>query len=76
MPSQKNVDLSVAKAFRAGDRHQVEIRLDVFNLFNTANTIQVNNVLGLDPANPRTGFGSRTQVAAQRQAQIALRYSF
>jgi hypothetical protein len=76
LPTFKNFDISVAKEFRFGDRHAFELRLDLFNTFNTANTIQVNNTLGLDPANPRTGFGSRTQIALQRQAQIALRYSF
>ena len=76
LPTFTNFDLTVAKAFHAGDRHQIELRLDLFNVFNTTNTIQVNTVLGLDPANPRAGFGSITQVASQRQAQISLRYSF
>jgi hypothetical protein len=72
----QNFDLTVAKAFRFAERHQVEVRLDLFNAFNTENITQVNTVLGLDPANPRTGFGSRTANAPQRQAQISLRYSF
>jgi hypothetical protein len=72
----QNFDLTVAKAFRFAERHQVEVRLDLFNALNTENITQVNTVLGLDPANPRAGFGSRTGVAGQRQAQISLRYSF
>jgi outer membrane receptor protein involved in Fe transport len=76
LPTYKSFDLSVAKDFRFGGRHAFELRLDVFNVFNTANTTQVNTTLGLDPANPRAGFGTRTAVAQQRQAQIALRYSF
>jgi outer membrane receptor protein involved in Fe transport len=76
LPTFKNFDLSVAKEFRFGERQGIELRLDVFNVFNTANTTQVNTTLGLDPANPRTGFGTRTAVAQQRQAQLALRYSF
>ncbi|MGH9323328.1 MAG: TonB-dependent receptor [Vicinamibacteria bacterium] len=75
-PTFKNFDFSIAKEFRFADRHAFEVRLDLFNVFNNENTIQVNTTLGLDPANPRAGFGSRTQVAPQRQAQIALRYTF
>jgi len=36
----------------------------------------VNRIIGIDPANPPPSFGAVTQVGAQRQAQIALRYRF
>jgi hypothetical protein len=71
-----NFDLSVSKNFRIGARHGFEVRMDVFNLFNTLNATSVNNVLGLNPASPPAAFGTVTAVAPQRQAQIAVRYNF
>jgi len=75
-----NFDLSVAKNFIFRGRHGIELRLEVFNLFNTKNAtgnpLGVNNVLGLNPASPPAAFGTITQVLPQRQAQVAVRYSF
>ena len=58
------------------DSQSIEIRFDVFNVTNRRNITNVNNIVGLDPANPPASFGTVTQVGAQRQAQIALRYRF
>jgi hypothetical protein len=56
--------------------HSVELRFDVFNLGNKRNITTVNNIVGLDPNSPPASFGTVTGVAAQRQAQIAVRYRF
>ncbi len=71
-----SLDLTVSKLFTFAERHGVEIRMDVFNLFNTANTISVNDTMGLDPANPLPGFGDKTSWSDPRQIQLAIRYSF
>jgi hypothetical protein len=75
-PAQVNVDASAAYDIRLYGQHRVELRFDVFNLFNRKNITQVNNIIGIDATRPPATFGAVTQVAAQRQAQIALRYRF
>jgi hypothetical protein len=34
MPSRKNVDFSVNKNWRIGERYGVQFRTEIFNLFN------------------------------------------
>jgi outer membrane receptor protein involved in Fe transport len=76
LPAFVTLDLSVAKTFGLAGTHDVEVRFDIFNVTNRKNVTGVNNVINLDPANPPATFGAITNVGAQRQAQIALRYSF
>ncbi len=76
LPSTVAVDASVAYDLRIAGSQRVEIRFDVFNLMNRRNIQAVNNIIGLDPANPPATFGTVTQVRDQRQAQIAVRYRF
>jgi outer membrane receptor protein involved in Fe transport len=71
-----NVDLSLTKYFTFGAKQRVDLRFEVFNVFNRANDLNVNNTLGLDPSNPNPGFGSQTQHSPPRSAQFAVRYSF
>ena len=54
----------------------LELRFDIFNLFNKKNTTGINNIIGLDPSKPPATFGTVTAVAPQRQAQVAVRYRF
>ena len=75
-PRFTTLDLSLAYDQRIMDSQSIEIRFDVFNVMNRRNITNVNNIVGLDPANPPASFGTVTQVGAQRQAQIALRYRF
>jgi outer membrane receptor protein involved in Fe transport len=75
-PAFATLDLSLAKTVRLAGDHQIEARFDVFNVTNRMNITGVNNVIGLDAANPPATFGSTTGVGEQRQAQFALRYSF
>ena len=75
-PAFVTLDLSLAKTVRLVGRQAVEVRFDVFNVTNRMNITGVNSVIGLDPSNPPASFGQTTGVGAQRQAQIAVRYSF
>jgi hypothetical protein len=70
------LDLSLAYTLRLPKAHNVEVRLDVFNLPNRTNITGVNNIIGLNPANPPAAFGTTTGVGRQREAQLGLRWSF
>jgi hypothetical protein len=76
LPTFATLDLNVAKIVKLAGSHRVEGRAEIFNVFNRTNVTAVNNVIGLDPANPPASFGRRTGVGPQRQGQIAVRYSF
>jgi outer membrane receptor protein involved in Fe transport len=71
-----SIDLTLAKVFTFAERHGIELRMDIFNLFNTANTLNVNDTMGLDPSNPLPGFGDKVSWSDPRQFQLAIRYSF
>ncbi len=71
-----NLDLALSKAIPFAGRHQLDVRFEVFNVANRANTLSVNQVMGLDPANPAAGFGTQTTHSTPRSAQLAVRYSF
>jgi Carboxypeptidase regulatory-like domain/TonB dependent receptor len=75
-PATVTLDASVAYDVRLSNAQHVEIRLDAFNMANRKNVSTVNNIIGLDPANPPATFGTITAVRDQRQAQIAVRYRF
>lgn len=70
-PSQKRVDLSVARRLPLGDRVRVELRWEVFNLFNTVNfAMPENNFDSID-------FGRITStVGGPRVSQFGVRVAF
>lgn len=76
LPAFVTLDLSVAKVVRLTGAHAFEVRFDVFNVANRRNVTGVNTVIGLDPSSFPASFGQVTNVGAQRQGQIAVRYSF
>jgi hypothetical protein len=70
-PSQKRVDLSLAKAFALGGDTRLELRGEVFNVFNWVNlAMPSNNVASVD-------FGTiNNTVGGPRVAQLGLRLTF
>ena len=76
MPSTVTLDTSVAYDLKLVGAQRLEIRLDAFNLLNRKNVVALNNIIGLDPANPPASFGAVTALRDQRQAQVAVRYRF
>lgn len=72
----KNVDFSVSKSVTLRGLQRIELRADVFNLFNTMNITSVNTTWGTDPAQPLPTWFVATGVNAARQYQFALRYRF
>jgi outer membrane receptor protein involved in Fe transport len=75
-PRSVNLDSSLAKTFKLGERQRLEGRVDMFNSFNKVNVQGVNNVIGLDASNPAPGFGQPVAVANGREFQFSVTYSF
>ena len=76
MPTSKTVDLSLAKTIAIGGPNQLELRMDVFNLFDAFNVTQVNNTYGRVVGSPVAAFMQPTRVLNPRQLQFAARYRF
>jgi hypothetical protein len=75
-PRTVNLDSSLAKTVKFGERQNLEARVDMFNSFNHPSVQVVNNVIGLDPANPAPGFGQPVADGNGRQFQFSITYSF
>jgi hypothetical protein len=68
---QRRVDLSIARAFKFGAHSDVELRWDIFNLFDTVNYALPENVIG------GTDFGKITNtVGGPRVMQFGARVRF
>jgi hypothetical protein len=76
MPTSKTVDVSLAKTIAIGGPHQLELRMDVFNLFDAFNVTLVNNTYGRVTGSPVATFMQPTRVLNPRQLQFAARYRF
>jgi hypothetical protein len=70
-PSQKRLDLSLSKSFALGAERSVELRAEVFNVFNWTNfALPQTNVASSD-------FATITNtVGGPRTAQLGLRFAF
>ena len=70
---QRRVDLSIAKAFSLGGARNIELRWDVFNVFDTVNYALPENVIGA----ATTDFGKITNsVGGPRVMQLGARLRF
>ena len=69
-PGAFNVNLSLSKIFRPGDKADVELRADAFNLFNNAQFSNPDTNIG-DP-----NFGQISNTADPRIIQLALHLKF
>jgi hypothetical protein len=75
-PGAFNVDMGITRALHTGGNHEVQLRIELFNLFNT--------VQKLDPLTPPSAvaalnsptFGQITSAADPRIVQLALKYVF
>lgn len=86
MPSRKNVDFSVNKNWRIGERYGVQFRTEIFNLFNRVNytgietaDLAFNNNMN-DVANfgksSAGGFGRFNRDAGPREIQFGFKFTF
>jgi hypothetical protein len=72
-PRQSNVDMTIAKRFHLGERHQFQFRTDFFNLFNHP-IFRFPSAVNI--GTPAT-FGRITETAVPaRLIQFGLKYSF
>ncbi|HEY7412573.1 MAG TPA: TonB-dependent receptor [Vicinamibacteria bacterium] len=71
-PGIRTLDLSLFKTFKAGSRAGVELRLEAFNVFDSAVYSQPNNVVG----DPNFGRITQTRLNTERQVQLAARLTF
>jgi hypothetical protein len=70
---QRRVDLSLAKALALGGNRNVEVRWDVFNVFNTVNYGLPENVIG----SASTDFSKITNsIGGPRVMQLGARLRF
>jgi hypothetical protein len=73
------VDLSFQKVVGTGGTSNVELRVDVFNVFNRVNFGSPNRTVYAarsDVENPLGTAGLITTADAGRQAQLSIRFSF
>jgi hypothetical protein len=76
-PSFLNTDVSIVKTMTVAQRYRLQLRADVFNLFNHANFGPPGNIVG----SPTFGKISRTRLptgeaGSSRQVQLAVKLSF
>ena len=71
-PGIKTVDLSLFKTFGIGERANLEIRIEGFNILNSPQYSQPNNVLN----DPNFGKITGTRLNSERQLQLAARVTF
>ena len=85
MPSRKNVDFSVNKNWRIGERYGVQFRTEFFNLFNRVNYVslsssnlafQNNNTDSNFGKSQSPSFGQFNKDAGPREIQFGFKFTF
>jgi hypothetical protein len=77
-PPQKNVDFTLGKTFKLGERQDLRFRTDFFNLFNHP-SFAIPAATSVSPIAAGTGGGSApitSTVGTPRLIQFSLKYSF
>jgi outer membrane receptor protein involved in Fe transport len=69
-PDYKNVDLTLSKRFHLKGSHELQLRLEVYNVFDFTNFTNPNG----DTTNNQ--FGQITSALPPRILQLGARYSF
>ena len=72
-PGIINTDLTLLKSLSLGKRQAVQLRLEIFNVFNTA---QFYGAGAVDGNVSSSTFGQIVRAAPPRLVQLALKYSF
>jgi hypothetical protein len=69
-PHWRQADVSLRKVFRFSSSKNIELRADVFNVFNTVNLGNPNT------ATDNSAYGTITSARIPRQSQFSLRFTF
>ena len=78
LPWIKNTDLSMFKNFDTGCGRRLQIRWEIYNLFNTVNWSGINTTAQFNPAGEQVNlaFGKATSARDPRIMQGAIRFTF
>jgi hypothetical protein len=85
MPSRKNVDFSINKNWRIGERYGVQFRAEMFNLFNRVNYVSLSTAdLAFQNNSTDSNFGKSTasnfgffnRDAGPREIQFGFKFTF
>src|SRR4051812_36090080 len=68
-------DMRISRALTFSATHRVELLFEIFNLFNRANVVNVNNTIG-NGAAPSPAFRQVTALGDMRQLQLGVRWNF
>ncbi|MBY0507836.1 MAG: TonB-dependent receptor [Bryobacteraceae bacterium] len=75
LPTYATIDLRLTRNFRMGERRNLELLGEVFNLTSRLNATNVNRTWGPNPI-AATAFNQPTAAETSRQFQLGVRYSF
>jgi hypothetical protein len=80
MPSRKNVDFSVNKNWKIGERYGIQFRTEIFNVFNHVNFVSLETSdlgFGNSAASGLSGnFGRFNKDAGPREIQFGFKFTF
>jgi hypothetical protein len=78
LPATRNTDLSFFKNFQLGGGRRVQLRWEIYNLFNTVNWSNIDTSLQFNPAGEQVdnNFGKATGARQPRIMQGSLRLNF
>jgi outer membrane receptor protein involved in Fe transport len=74
-PSRWNTDVSLFKSITIHENHRVELRAEIFNLFNHTNWGHSRGGINTNLSSARFGF-METPASSSRQVQLGIRYAF
>jgi hypothetical protein len=69
-PHWRQADVSLRKSFRFSQTRKIEVRAEVFNVFNTVNLNNPNTQVD------NSAYGTITSARIPRQSQFTLRFEF
>jgi hypothetical protein len=78
LPSTFNSDLAMFKNFRLGEQRGIQLRWEIYNIFNHTNFTDINGAMIFDATGKQTNsaFGTPRAARAPRIMQVSLRLNF
>jgi len=75
-PGYADTDFTLKKVTQIRESVNVELRLDIFNIFNRVNLVQSGNGGGVDTNLPDGGFGQASATNPPRNMLVGVRINF
>jgi hypothetical protein len=78
LPSIFNSDVAFFKNFHLGEKREIQLRWETYNVFNRANFTDINGAMTFDAAGNQTSntFGTPRATRSPRVMQASLRINF